>query len=198
MAYEPLATAADLSARGIDTTNTLAVEALLDAASAAVREAAGCPISEQTSTVTLWTEASRRIELPARPVSSVATVVLDGETLTVEDDYVLRGSSLWRTCQWQAQGDIPSELVVTFTHGYTEVPADIVDLVCNLVGAGMASVDEGYATHAGKQYESIDDYRVGYTTGSDAVSSVMELPERTVKSLRARFGTTSVVVGTVR
>ena len=198
MAYEPLATDADLSARGISTENVAATAALLDAASAAVREAAGCPISEQTSTVTLWTEASRRIELPARPVRSVASVVLDGETLTVDDDYVVRGSSLWRDCQWQAQGDIPGELVVTFTHGYAEVPADIVDLVCNLVGAGMASVTEGYASHAGKQYESIDDYRVGYTVGPDAISSVMELPERTVRSLRARFGTTTVVVGTVR
>ena len=198
MAYAPLATAADLSARGISVDNVEAVEALLAAASAAVRDAAGAPISDQTSTVTLWTEASRRIELPARPVRSVASVILDGVTLVANTDYVVRGSSLWRDCQWQAQGDVPSSLVVTFTHGLAEVPADIVDLVCNLVGAGLTAVGEGYATNAGKQYESVDDYRVGYATGADAVSSVMELPERTVRSLRARFGPTTVVVGTVR
>lgn len=200
MALTPLATAADLSARGIDVTDTFAVITQLDAASAAIRAAAGCAISRQTSTVTLWTESSRRIELPARPVVSVATVVLDGVTLTLNTDYVLRGSSLWSLGgAWQEPGSIPGALVVTFTHGFAEVPADIVDLTCALAGAGLAAVADGFAANTGKQYESIDDYRVGFAIGADAVVSVMELPDRTARSLRRRFGSGGAVsVGTIR
>jgi hypothetical protein len=72
MALAPLAEVASLEARGIDTSNTARLYELLDAASSAVRDAAGSAISRSTSTVTLWTEASRRIELPARPVVTVA------------------------------------------------------------------------------------------------------------------------------
>lgn len=199
MALAPLATTADLSARGIAITNSTAITAMLAAASDAIRAAAGCSISRQTSTVTLWTEASRRIELPARPVVSVTSVTLDGVALTAGTDFVLRGSSLWRIDRpWQASGDIPSELVVAFTHGLAAVPADIVDLTCSLVGAGMAAIEGGFAANTGKQYESIDDYRVGFETGEDAVASLMELPPRTVASLRRRFGGGAVSVGSAR
>jgi len=199
VALAPLATAADLSAYGIDITNTTAVVQVLAAASAAVRDAAGCAITRETSTVTLSTDASQRFELPARPVVSVASVTLNGVTLTEGTDYVLRGSNLWRVGQpWQERGDIPSELVVTFTHGLAETPADIVDLVCSLAGAALSAMSDGYASHAGVQYESIDDYRVGYETGADATASVMELPERTRLSLRRRFGNPFMVAGSVR
>lgn len=201
MALASLATAADLTARKIDVTDTVGVAAQLAAASSAVRAAAGCAITLQTSTVTLSTEASRRIELPARPVRAVASVTLDGVIFT---EWVLRGSCLWRNSptsyesKWQAFGDIPSELVVTFTHGFTEVPADVVDMVCSLAGAGLASIGEGFQAHTGVNSESIDDYRVGYTTGADAVVSVMDLPDRTKAALRKRFGSGgAMVVGSI-
>lgn len=192
-----LASVEDLAARGIDTSDTDAVEAFLAAASAAVRNAAGSTITRQVSTVVMWTEPSRRIELPARPVRGVSVVELDGEPVT---DWVLRGSCLWRDCRWQRPGDIPSELAVTFDHGFDVVPADVVDLVCAMVGAALAaSADGGYASTTGKTYESIDDYRVGFTVGVDAVASVMEVPPRTAKSLRKRFGIPGVtVLGVVR
>jgi hypothetical protein len=195
VALAPLAAVADLTARGIDTSNTDRIDALLDAASASVRDAAGSAISRATSTVTLWTEASRRIELPARPVVSVASVTLDGVTVT---DYKLRGSALWRDCYWQMPRDTPGEVVVTFTHGYATVPADVVDLVCSLVAAGNAATEDGYDPKRGMSYERIDDYQYGMTTGADEVVSPMELPERTRAWLRSRFGASSTVVGTVR
>ncbi|GAB3166625.1 hypothetical protein GCM10027059_25860 [Myceligenerans halotolerans] len=195
MALTPLAAVADLQARGIDTSDTDRIDALLDEASSAVRDAAGSAISRSTSTVTLWTEASRRIELPARPVQAVATVTLDGVAVT---DYKLRGSALWRDCYWQQPDKTPGELVVTFTHGYDPVPADIVGLVCSLVAAGLASADDGYDPKRGKSYERIDDYQYGMQTGDDELVSPMELPDRTRTWLRARFGTGSTVMGTVR
>lgn len=195
MGVADLATVDDLTARGIDTSDTDAVSAFLAAASAAVRNAAGSTITRQESAVTLWTEPSRRIELPARPVHGVSVVELDGEPVT---DWVLRGSSLWRECRWQCPGAVPSELAVTFDHGFDEVPADVVDLVCSMVGSALAAADGGgYASTTGKTYESIDDYRVGFTVGADAVASVMEVPPRTAKSLRRRFGPSGLGVAGV-
>ncbi|MCZ2261581.1 hypothetical protein [Isoptericola sp. QY 916] len=195
MALPPLASTDDLEARGIDTTPESRVAALLDAASAAIRHAAGCAVTRQTSTVTLWTEPSRRIELPAKPVHSVSSVVLDGEPVT---DYKLRGSGLWLDGYWQMPGDIPGELEVTFDSGYDEVPADVVDLCCSLVAGGLASAEDGYDPKRGMGYERIDDYQYGMATGDDEVVSVMELPASTRDWLRGRFAGGAAVVGTVR
>ena len=193
MSLAPLITAADLSARNIDTTDD-ALVADLNSASAAIRDAAGCAITRETSTVTFPTEASRRIELPSRPVISVATVLLDGEPVT---DWLLRGSSLWRECWWQSPGDIPHALTVTFTHGLAEVPADIVDLACSLIAGAQAERSEG--PRRGKAYERVDDYQVGFIQAPDAERvSAFELPERTRTMLRRRFGSGSVVAGSVR
>ena len=199
MALAPLATAADLSDRNIDITDATAVSAQLESASSAIRDAAGATITKQTSTVTLWTDMSRRVELPARPVRSVTSVMLDGVLLVAGVDYWVRGSCLWSERPWQQSHVIPSELVVTFVHGFDEVPADIIDLTCALAGAGLAAIAEGFKAHTGVVSESIDDYRVGFTTGEDAVASVMELPERTKDALRKRFGSGGAsVVGTAQ
>lgn len=188
----PLATTSDLTQRGIDA--GAAEAALLGAASDAVRSEAGAAISLATSTVRFPTEPSRRIELPARPVHSVTSVLLNGEPVT---DYVVRGSSLWRECRWQRWGDIPGELTVTFTHGWDPVPASIVDLVCSLVAAGVSATTDGYDPKRRMSYERIDDYQYGLRTGGDEIVSVMELPKRTTDMLRRRFGLGSMVVGSV-
>src|SRR5690625_6304226 len=96
MALEPLASVSDLSVYNVDTSDTALVERLLESVSAAVRDAAGVPITKTTSTVTMWTEPSKRVELPALPVQSVDEVRLNGELGT---RCVLRGGSL--------VGDVP-------------------------------------------------------------------------------------------
>lgn len=194
MATTQLATAADLSARGI-TGDYATLSALLDAATDAVRAEAGTIISRETSTVTFPTEASRRIELPARPVHAVTSVLLDGEAIT---DWHLRGTSLWRESPWQRRGAIPSELTVTFEHGWDLAPAAVVDIVCALVAGGLAAVAEGYDPKRRMSYERIDDYQYGLRTGDDEITSVMELPRRTTDLLRRRFGIGSAVVGSAR
>lgn len=192
MALVPLASATDLSDRGIDVTDTAAVSAFLASASEAVRDAAGCAISEVTATVSLEGSSTRWLPLPGWAIRSVDEVLIDGSAVT---DAVLASGRLWRRNGWSACGE-PSLVTVTYSQGVTEVPADIVDLVCSLVGAALAAkTDGGYAANTGLQYESIDDYRVGYATGADAVASVMELPTRTKQALASRFGAGVAVTG---
>jgi hypothetical protein len=191
VALAPLATVTDLDNRGIDITDTALVQSLLASASAAVRDAAGVAISEVTATITLPTPVGRRLHLPS-PVRTITAVLLDGGAIT---DWKLRGDSLWRS-SWQHQGDIPGEVTVTFTFGLPDVPEDIVDLVCNIVGAGVAHAAEGYEAKTGKTQERIDDYSVGYTQGDEAVVSPMELPDRTRRMLARRFGGGAAMVGT--
>ncbi|MFE3382899.1 hypothetical protein, partial [Streptomyces anulatus] len=127
MALTPLAAVADLTARGltVDPSEAAVVGTFLEVASSAVRDAAGCPISQTTSTVVLEGEADARLRLPGPPVTAVATVLLDGAAVT---DWRLTGGRLWRAAGW-AGASGPSEVTVTYTHGLPTVPADIVDLV---------------------------------------------------------------------
>lgn len=193
MALAPLATEADLEARGIDTSNADRVTALLEAASSAVRAAAGSPITVVTATIALPTPEGRRLALPT-PVRSVSSVEIDGQPVT---DYRLSGNSLWRY-HWRYPWELPGEVHVSLTYGRDTAPADVVDLVCNLVGAGLAHAEDGYESRSGvtSVSESVDDYTLytQYQQGAAATASPMELPAATRASLRRRFGTNAVMV----
>lgn len=190
MALAPLATTADLTTRGIDVSDTAKVDALLDAASDRVRDAAGSPIAQTIATVSLPGTCSARLEVPVRPVVSVQSASVDGTAVT---DFKLVDGALWRAAGWQARWDgIPSTVTVTLTAGLAEVPADIVDLVCSLVAAALAAE---LGRPAGVQSESIDDYQVSYATGDEAAVTVMDLPDRTRAWLRSRFGGSAYVTG---
>lgn len=188
MALDPLATVADLVALGltVDDTETPIVERYLAVASTAVRQAAGSPISQTTSTVTLEGEADQRLRLPGPPITAVTDVKLDGTAVT---DWRLRSDRLWRFGGWTGF-DGPSEVEVTQTHGLPEVPADIVDLVGRLVAGALASYradDDGASL--GTQVvtsERIGDYAVTY--GGDGLATDMELPAYLRDRLAARFG----------
>lgn len=188
MTFAPLAVEADLQVRGIDVTNTALVNTMLDVASATIREAAGAPISRETSTVVLTCWGDSFLRLPGVPVVSVASVLVEGTAMT--DFKLVDGSALWRSQGW-GQPLRPVTVTVTLTHGLTLVPADIVDLACNLTAAGIA---EAATLAAGGFFdprvmvESIDDYRVQFTEGAAAVASVFDLPAGTRSRLRSRFG----------
>lgn len=187
MALVPLAVAADLQTRGIDVSDTARVAAALAAASEAVRDAAGCPISEVTATISLPAPApcDLWLELPG-PVSAVVSVEVAGEAVT---SFVRQGSSLWLSGGWRGSWE-PVNVDVELTFGLAEVPADIVALVCDLAHASLLQTEP---TSAGTSSISIDDYSETFTTGDDAVASVFEIPPRTRAWLRQRFGSSAVI-----
>lgn len=189
MALDPLATVADLEARGltIEPAETAVVETFLAEASAAVREAAGVPISQTTSTVALeGPDNSQWLTLPGPPIQSVSAVAIDGESVT---DWKLRSHQLWRAAGWQT-GSEPSEVTVTQLHGLPEVPADLVGLVCRIAAAVLvryrAQPDgEGLAARDVRA-ERIGDYSVTY--GDSGRITEIELPDYLREQLAARFG----------
>ncbi|MGA5669013.1 hypothetical protein ACPCTG_26460 [Streptomyces pseudogriseolus] len=190
MALQPLATVADLTARGltVNASETAIVGVYLDVASAAVRAAAGVPISETTSTVTLEGEPSQWLSLPGPPIRSVQAVTVDGQALAAAD-YRLRSGRLWLARGWSYRCE-PSEITVTYTHGLPAVPADIVDLVCRIAAAALVAYrsqpdGEGLAARDVRS-ERIGDYSVQYGDGGRITE--MELPPYLREQLRARFG----------
>lgn len=195
MALPDLASAADLSARGVDVSDADLVAAMLAVASSVVRGAAQSPILETTSTVTLWAlDEGRWLDLPGKPVTAVSAVVHGGDALTLNDDYRFVAGRLWRCGRMWSAGCEPEQVDVTLTHGFAEVPAYIMQLVCDLAIAGMKVAGEG-AHDPRVISERIDDYSVEFASGEEALASAVELPTRTRNALRKKFGGGVAMVG---
>jgi len=195
VALPNLAASADLSTRGVDVSNAALVAEMLAVASAIVRGACQSPVLATTSTVTLWaTGGDRYLDLPGKPVTAVASVVLDGDTLAAAD-YKLVHGRLWRWAGWGFDCE-PLAVAVTLTHGFAAVPAEVKQLVCDLAIAGMNAAAQGART-PGVLVESIDDYSVTWAQGSEAVATAMELPTATKQAFRKRFGGGVALVASV-
>jgi len=180
---DPLATIADLEARGVtvEASETAPVNTYLAVASAHVRAAAASPISSITSTVDLEGRGSR-LFLPGQPVTAVSALLADGVAVS---DYKLLSGALARPCGF-SEGVAYS---VTYTHGLPEVPEDIVDLVCRMAGQALVKFREApevALTDKPKIQERIGDYSVTY--GYSVTYSDMDLPKYVKDQLRARFG----------
>ncbi|OXN01476.1 hypothetical protein [Bifidobacterium vansinderenii] len=189
----PLATITDLDGFGISHNDDILAAKLIESVSSAVREAAGCPISRGTWTITIPSEQSRKLDLPCRPVTSVEQVLIDGEETT---DWKLLGNALYRETLWGPPGAIPRAVTITLTAGYDPVPPDIVRLVCSMVAAGLSQQENGGpGADRSKAYERIDDYQIGYRQGGSEIIDATELPEATKRSLRQRFGTPGLSIG---
>lgn len=188
MASPPLATVADLESRGVtvEDPETAFVQTALATASAAIREAAGCPISQSTSTIEMEGSGSAWLRLPGPPVVAVDTVVLDELAVT---DWRLITGKLWRAAGW-SPGAGPCLVTATYTHGLDPVPADIVDFVCRMAASALVShraVSDGTGIATDNvTHERIGDWAVNY--GNDGRVSDMELTTAWRTRLAARFG----------
>lgn len=188
---QPLAAIDDLENRGIAVEPRVLTESLLDSVSAAVRDAAGSPISLEESTITLSGTPSQWLPLNVYAPREPSAVVVDGVEVT---DFKLIDDQLWRRGGWVVRSE-PSQVTLTLEHGLDRVPADIVNMVCMFVAAGMAEAASGFSKPRGRQYISLDDYREGFATGEREIIDPTELPERVQNALRKRFAGSVVVTG---
>jgi hypothetical protein len=104
--------------RGLDLSSALAA---LEGASAQLRGFARWSVSAQSGVIlTLDGNGSRWLVLPTRHLTAVTSVVEEGITLVVDDDYdwTARGRLIRVDARWSCK---PRSVVVTFDHGY---PAD--------------------------------------------------------------------------
>lgn len=186
---DTLATEADLSERDVtdgDLYMALAV------ASSLIRDAAGCSISEETSTVTVTGSRSKLLSLPG-PVTAVSSVAIGTSAVT---DYMTLPNGLYRACGWADLCDI-AQVTVTYTHGLATVPDDIVDLTCNLAKAWLDHAAAGGGSTAGLNQVAIDDAREGYTDEAAGQISPVYIPQATRDWLGRRFGGSVAVVETL-
>ena len=194
MALTPLAGMPDLLAHapaGFSPDMSKAL-AKLDAASDAVRDAAGSPITQAESTVRVVAAGCGSwLDLPGKPVVSVSSVTIEGEPVT---GWRLLGSRLYRAGEWAHGG--PVEVQVTMVHGFAEAPADVVALVCDFAIAALLN-ESGARAGVTSQGYSIDDYRenLAFDQGPHGTSSVIEIPAGTRAMLRQRFGAAAFVTG---
>lgn len=180
---------------------------LLETATAIVQEAAGGQRIVQVAgdVITLAGFTDSWLALPQLPVTAVASVALDGITLTAGTDYRLIGDRLWRRTGWQTsygapwdvvgQGEQwsayappsltwpdqePSTVVVTYTHGYA-TGHQALQLAR---AAALALARVGYANPAGVTSERIDDYSVSY----DTMAARMAASPRLKAALARQYG----------
>ena len=181
---------------------TAVVGRLIRSASAAVVRAAGAPIIQSTSTVTLLAFDGQLLRLPGLPIRSVASVALsDGSVLT---DWLQSVSGLYRRDGWGSSDvpglESPQQVTVTYTHGFATVPDDIAELVVSMVIAGLEAFRSGDLGLNNGRVSSVgvDDYKEAYATGLEVEAvTPMTLPSRTRQWLAAQFGNGAQVVRTV-
>jgi len=140
MDLPPLASAADVAEWGF-TVSTASVKR----ASARIRGYLSQQVTTGTSTITARGPAFR---LPQRPVVSVASVT-DSDGKAVE--FELAGSVVTT-----ASLDL---LTITYSHGHTELPEELIELVCQV--ASRLDVPNA-SLAAGVQSEGTGPFSVGY------------------------------------
>jgi hypothetical protein len=189
MTLTPLATTADLLARNVDP-GALDLDLALSVATAAIRDAAGAAITRETSTVQVTAPSGNLLGLPG-PVISVASVLHRGAAVT---DFEVLPNGLWRHCGW---GYAPKPVTVTYTHGLAVVPADLVDLTCQLAIAWLDHMSSGGGSTAGLTDVAIDDARESYDAESAGQISPAYIPAATREWLARRFGGGVAMVDTL-
>jgi len=153
------------------------------------------------------------LALPQRPVTSVKSVLINGKapvyqvwrsiddtlfmgTGAYQPDYGVMlwgGNALWGPAgsntgpqatgaTWQGP---QAQITVTYTHGYDEVPGDIVNIVAGMVALAIASP-------VGVASEQIGGYKVGYNRSEGGSMQLQEADKQTLNYYRKRATSTSI------
>jgi hypothetical protein len=136
--------------------------------------------------ITLTGTTDSWLRLPQQPVRSVATVLLDGSAVTLGvagsggATYRVRGTRLWRGDGWQKYVGEPSEVAVTYSHGYAGSEQGIELARGAVIGLARTPYDNPSAVSR----EQIDDYQVAY----QVVSAAMEASKFLRRALRRQYG----------
>lgn len=157
---------------------------LVEAATAVVQEATGRPaqriVEVEDDPLDLLGDIGVWLDLPQRPVQSIASLTLDGDALTEGTDFERFGARLWRECGWQPNRWTPSRVAGVYTHGY---PAGSQELQLGR-GAVLSLVRGVYGNPEGAIAVRIDDYSASYAK----FSASMDATEYLQKALQRQYG----------
>lgn len=190
MSLPPLATQADLESALQRTLDSTQAELALRRASARVRKYCRQTLTFVADDTVTLPGNGRVLWLPQRPavvdgthpltvvelfgISSVEYMALEGRDFTRIGIELTRGEPWWaptRLMGWpwmRPQGIWAQRVRVTYSHGYTEVPDDIVDVVLDLAAMGLTNPQ-------GLRSESIDDY--SRTFAAETIGGAQLAPE---------------------
>jgi hypothetical protein len=120
-------------------------------------------VADDAYTFDMELSRQTKLFLPELPVTAIDSVVEDGETLVVDDDYKLGSYGILHRigAYWTAGIQI---ITVTYTHGYATIPDDIAG-VCKRAAArayqsGLRAAELGGVP--GVQATSLGDYSVQF------------------------------------
>lgn len=162
---------------------------LIEMATGKIQSACGQRLVEATSTFVIdvqWGSWTAWLELPQRPIQSVASVTIDGTAYT---DWVLRSQRLWRLGGWSLSASAPSQVTVTdCVHGYP-TGSQALQLARDMC---LALAAAGYGNPGGSAAaEQIDDYRVTYAEADSRIQVTPGMRDM----LRGTYGTPAYVTG---
>lgn len=133
--------------------DTYSATLALDAASDVFELEADTKFSSTAATYTTEGYGQDVIVLPKQPVIAVQSVTVDGLAVT---DYALRGPAIYRIVRWGGVSYYAANVVISYTYGYTSVPAAVelavLQLAADMYEHPMPNV----------AMEQIDDYLIRY------------------------------------
>lgn len=134
---------------------------------------------------------SAGLVLPELPVTAVTSVVIDGDTLTADTDYVFDGQrTLWRGStafswdEWSWRypppraydshwGGPETQITVTYSHGFDPVPPEIVEICVN-------AALRGWGNPTGETSLTIGSWSAAYGPQSHAGAVSLNAEERRI------------------
>lgn len=182
---DQLATPEDLASLLQQDLDASTANLLLELATAKVQRAAGGQRIVQvtdTALIDVTDECDVFLPLPQLPVRSVSLVVLDGQPMT---DWALRSQMLWCSVGWMRSWLPPSQVAVTYTHGYP-TGSQYLQLARE---STLALAKMGYPNPTGVTSESIDDYKVTYAEAD----ARMQMTPFMADAIAAAYGTGAYV-----
>lgn len=126
-------------------------QAIIEQVQAAVRSYLKWHLSpEITETVTLDGDGSNYLWLQSLNVTGVTSVTNEGTVLT-SDDYDWSANGYLKLTGWcDYWSTRPRQVVVTFTHGFSEPPADVVGVVAAIASRAATSPTGTTSEQAGQ------------------------------------------------
>jgi hypothetical protein len=182
-----LATVDDLASRLQQDVDTATGRLLIQAATAVVQGLVGqrlvLVVDDEVTLDLDEYDGGHYLDLPERPVLEVSSASI-GATAVTDYSTQPRRNRLWRSSGWRstltAYPSQPSQVTVTYTHGYADG-----DQRLQLARAATLQLAAAvYGNPGGVTREQIDDYAVAY----EAASARMEASSSLANLLRRQYG----------